>query len=117
MAKVPRLVRVRLGEELELYDTHTHAHTHTHTHTSIQAMDGLKQAIQANNSTALRSAIKNAENIADFNPPELQTAREMLTAIEKVESQDAHTHTHAHTGTIARTHTHTHFTHIRLESN
>ena len=40
-----------------------------------------------------------------------------LTAIEKVESQDAHTHTHAHTGTITRAHTHTHFTHIRLESN
>ena len=41
-------------------------------------MDGLKQAIQANTRTALERALKNAESIAGFNPPELHTAREML---------------------------------------
>ena len=67
--------------------THTHIRTHTHTHTSIQAMDGLKQAIQANTRTALERAIKNAESVAGFNPPELRIARDMLEA--KVSSRQS----------------------------
>ena len=94
--------------------THTHPHTHTHaptptsaptpTHTSIQAMDGLKQAIQANTLAALESAIKNAESVAGFNPPELRTARDMLRAAKVGSGQSwgrtrviGHTHTHTHT--------------------
>ena len=41
-------------------------------------MDGLKQAIQVNTRTALERAIKNAESVAGFNPPELSIARDML---------------------------------------
>eukprot|EP00622_Pseudochattonella_farcimen_P003946 FR739231.1.p2 GENE.FR739231.1~~FR739231.1.p2 ORF type:complete len:142 (+),score=13.97 FR739231.1:237-662(+) len=64
----------------------THTHIRTHTRTSIQAVDLLKQAIQADTQTALRSAIKNAKSVAanpstaDFNPPELLAARDKLGA-------------------------------------
>ena len=60
--------------------THTLNHTHPdpHTHTSIQAMEMLKRAIKANTRTALEGAIRNAESVAGFNPPELHTARDML---------------------------------------
>ena len=72
-------VQVNLAIEHVTY-TRTQSPTHipTHVHTSIQAMNGLKQAIQANTWAALERAIKNAENVAGFNPPELRTARDML---------------------------------------
>ena len=72
-------VQVNLAIEHVTYTrTQSPTHTPTHVHTSIQAMNGLKQAIQANTWAALERAIKNAENVAGFNPPELRTARDML---------------------------------------
>ena len=87
-------------------------------------MDGLKQAIQVNTLTALESAIKNAESVTGFNPPELRAATfafdkisDMLEA--KVGSGQTwgrarvigHTHTHTHT----RTHTlYTHQVGVKL---
>ena len=54
----------------------------THTHTSIQAMDGLKQAIDKNTEEALAAAIDNAQSVPSFNPPELQKAKDKLAEFE-----------------------------------
>ena len=44
-------------------------------------MDGLKQAMVTNTKTALERAIKNAEIVTGYNPPELRIAKDMLKAM------------------------------------
>ena len=70
----PRLVRVRVGEELESKDTHTHthtrarAHTHTHTHTRTLHTSGWSQIDDPREDLCFKYAHKHTYTRAHTHP-------------------------------------------------